>query len=61
MLPAYADDAFVVLIRDVKRYGGWHFLLYEVQAVFSGIVLSPTNINVEVVLVESIKDDLNIA
>lgn len=59
VLAADADDALVVLVRDVERDGGGHLLLDHLQPIFSGLVLGAADYNVEVVLVEDIEDDLN--
>ena len=61
MLATYANYAFVVLVRNMERDGGWHFLFYKVQSILGSIVLSPTNVDVEVVLIEAVKDDLDVA
>ena len=61
MLSAYPNDTLVVLIRDVERDGGRHLLFDQVETVPGRIVLSSTNINVKVVLVEAIEDDLDVA
>ena len=61
MLATYANYAFVVLVRNMERYGGWHFLFHKVQPVLGSIVLSPTDVNVEVVLIKAVKDDLDVA
>ena len=61
MLATYANNAFMILVRNMERYGGWHFLFYEVQAVLGSIILSPANVDVEVVFIEAVKDDLNVA
>ena len=61
MLATYANYAFVVLVRNMERYGGWHFLFHKVQSILGSIVLSPTNVDVEVVLIEAVKDDLDVA
>lgn len=59
VLTANANDALVVLVRDVERDRSWHFLLNEVKAILCSFVLVATDVNVEVVFVEAIKDDLN--
>ena len=61
MLATYANNAFMVLVRNMERYGGWHFLFYKVQAILGSIILSSADVNVEVVLIEAVKDDLNVA
>lgn len=61
VLATNADNTFVVLIGDMERDRSRHFLLNEVETILGRVVLIATNINVEVVLIESIEDDLNIA
>ena len=61
MLATNSDNTFVVLIGDMERDRSRHFLLNEVETILGRVVLVATNINVEVVLIESIEDDLNIA
>lgn len=60
VLSADADDTLVVLVRDVKRDRGRHLKLNEVQSVLGGFVVLSTDIDIEIVLVEAIKDDLDI-
>jgi hypothetical protein len=61
MLTSDTDDALVILIGYVKGDRCWHFLLNQIEAVLGGFVLAANNVDVEVVFVETIKDDLNIA
>ena len=61
MLASDTDDAFVVLVRNMKGDGSRHFLFDEVKTVLHGFILPTANVNVEVVLVETVKDDLDIA
>ena len=61
VLPTDADDALVVLVRHMERDRRGHLLLDKIQAVLGRFVLVSTDIDVEIVLVEAVKDDLNIA
>ena len=61
MLTANPDDTFVVLIRHMERYRSWHFLLHQVEAAPGRIVLRSTDINVEIVFIESVEDNLDVA
>lgn len=61
MLATYSDDTLVVLIRYVEGDRSRHLLLNEVEPVLGGVVLCSTDVNIEVVFVEAIKDDLDVA
>ena len=61
MLSANANDALVVLIRYVERYGSWHLLFDQVKAVPSCVILCTTNIDVEVIFIEAVEYDLDVA
>jgi hypothetical protein len=61
MLSTNTDDALVILIRHMERDRCRHFLLYECKALLHRLVGCSHDINVEVVLVETIEDNLNIA
>ena len=61
MLATDSNDTLVVLVRNMKRDGSRHFLLHKIKAVFGGVVLSPTYVDVKVVLIEAIEYDLNVA
>lgn len=61
MLSADPNDTLVILVRHMERDGGRHFLFDKVEPVFGGLVLTAYNVNVEVVFVEAIKDDLDVA
>lgn len=61
VLPSNSDDAFVVLIRHMERDRSRHFLLHKHETLLHGLVAGSHNIDVEIVLVETVKDDLNIA
>lgn len=61
MLAANTNDSLMILIRDMERYRSRHFLLHKIQTVLRGLVLISANVNIEVVLVEAIKDDLHVA
>lgn len=61
MLTTNADNSFVVLIGYMERDRRRHFLLHKVETVLCRIVLVAYNVNIEVVLVEAVKDDLNVA
>lgn len=61
MLTTDPNNTFVVLIRNVEGYRSRHLLLYKVEAVLRSIVLRATDVDIEIVLVEAVKDDLNVA
>lgn len=61
MLATNADDAFMVLVRHMKRDRGRHFLLDELQSILGRIVLCAAYVNVEIVFVEAIENDLDVA
>lgn len=61
VLPTYPNDTLVVLIGYVEGDRSGHLLLNEVEPVFGGVVLRSTNVDIEVVLVEAVEDDLDIA
>jgi len=61
VLTSNADDALVVLVWHVERDGSRHLKLHEVQSTLRSLVLRTAHVNVEVVLVEAIKDNLHIA
>lgn len=58
MLTADTNDALMILIRDMERDRGGHFLFHEHQPRLHSIVIVAANINVEIVLVEAVKDNL---
>ena len=61
MLATDSDDTLVVLVRDVERDRSRHLLLNEIESVLGGIVLCSTDIDIEVVFIEAIENDLDIA
>ena len=61
VLPSNTNDTLVVLVRDVERNRRRHLLFDKVQTVFRCLVLRSTNIDVEIVLVEAVKQDLYVA
>lgn len=61
MLTANTDDSLVVLIGDVEGNRSRHLLLDKIKTALGGLKLVSANINVEVVLVEAIEDNLNVA
>ncbi len=61
MLSTNTNDSLVVLIRDMERDRCWHLLLNQVQSVLRSLVLRTAYVYVEVVLVEPVKNDLNVA
>lgn len=61
VLSTNANYAFMVLVGHMKRDGGRHFLLYELQSILSRIVLGTAYVNVEIVFVEAIENDLDVA
>jgi hypothetical protein len=61
VLATDANDALMVLVRDVEGDRGWHLLLDQVQAILGRLVGRAADVNVEVVFVEAIEDDLRVA
>lgn len=61
VLATNADNSLVVLVGNVERNGRRHFLLDKIQSVLGGLVLVATHIDVEVVFIETIENDLDIA
>jgi hypothetical protein len=61
MLTTDSNDALVVLVGDMERDGSGHFLLDKGQALLHGIVTATHDVDVEVVLIEAVKNDLHIA
>lgn len=61
MLATYSNDTLVILIRYVEGDRSRHFLLNEVEAVLGGIVLCSTDVDIEIVFIEAIEDDLDVA
>lgn len=61
MLAANTDDSLVVLIGDVEGNRSRHLLLDKIKTALGGFKLVSANVNVEVVLVEAIEDNLNVA
>jgi hypothetical protein len=51
----------VILIRNMEGDGGRHFLLDKSKPLLHGIVASSNDVDVEVVLVEAIKNYLDVA
>lgn len=61
VLSTDSDDPLMVLVRYMKGNGRRHFLFHQIQAILRRIVLVSAHIDVEVVLIESVKDNLDIA
>ena len=61
VLSTDSDDPLVVLVRYMEGNGRRHLLFHQIQAILGRIVLVSAHIDVEVVLVESVKDNLDIA
>jgi hypothetical protein len=61
MLSTDTYNTLVILVRHMERDGSRHFLFDKVKPIFGGLVLAAYNVNVEVVFVEAIKDDLDVA
>lgn len=61
MLTANTDNSLVVLIRNVEGNRSRHLLLNKIKTTLGGLKLVSANVNVEVVLVEAIEDNLNVA
>ena len=61
MLATYSDNTLMVLIRYVEGDRGRHLLLNEVEPVLGGVVLCSTNVDIEIVFVEAIENDLDVA
>jgi hypothetical protein len=60
VLATNSDDAFVILIRHMKRDRGWHLLLNEAHALLHRFIGWCNNVNIKVILSETIKDNLDI-
>jgi len=61
VLAANTNDALVVLIGNMERDGCGHFLLHKPQTLLHGVVGAGLNFDVEVILAEVVKHDLDIA
>lgn len=61
VLPSNTDDTLVILVRNVERNRRRHLLLDKVKTMFGCLVLGSTNIDVEIVLIETIEENLNVA
>lgn len=61
VLTTNTDDAFVVLIRHMERNRCRHFLLHKSEALLHGLISCCHDIDVEIVLIETIENDLHIA
>lgn len=61
MLSANANDTLVILIGDMERDGCRHLLFNQGQALLHGFVGGSHDVDIEVVFVEAVKNDLNIA
>ena len=61
MLATDSDDALMVLIRYMEGDRSRHLLLHQVKSVLSSVVLCSTDIDIEVVFIEAIEDDLDVA
>ena len=61
VLTTNTDDALVILVGDVEGDGGRHLLLNQGQPLPHGLETRRHDIDVEVVLVEAVEDDLNVA
>lgn len=59
MLAPNTNNTLMVLIRNMEGDRGRHFLFDQVKAVSCCFILGRAHINIEVVLVESVKDYLN--
>ena len=60
VLTADSNDALMVLVGNVEGNRGWHFLLNKRQALLHGIVVGSNDVNVEVILPETLEHDLNV-
>jgi hypothetical protein len=61
VLASNTNDSLVVLIGDVERDRRGHFLLDHAEASLHKVVVDGHDVDVEIVLVEPVKDDLYIA
>ena len=61
VLTTDTNNALVVLIRHMEGNSSWHLLFDKVETVLCGLVLCAAYYNVEVVLIEAVKDDLHAA
>ena len=61
VLAANANDSLVVLVWNMEGYRSRHLLLDKGQPLFHGLVAPAHDVNVEIVLVEAVEDDLNVA
>lgn len=61
VLTADTDNSLVVLVRHMERNGRWHLLLDKVETILGSLILGTAHVDVEVVLIESVKDDLHVA
>ena len=61
MLSTNPNDPLVILVRHMERDRCRHLLLNQVQAILGRLILVAAHIDVEVVLVETVEDDLDIA
>lgn len=61
VLPTDTNDPLVVLVWNMERNRRRHLLLDEGEALFHRFVRGSHDVDVEVVLVEAIKDDLDVA
>ena len=61
MLASNTNDSLVVLVRYVERDRGRHLLLNEIETILRCFVLCAANIDVEIVLVEAVEYDLDVA
>ena len=61
VLPTNTDNSLVVLVWNMERDGGRHLLLDQAKTLLHRVITGGHNVDVEIVLVEAIEDDLNIA
>lgn len=61
VLSSDANDALVVLVRDMERDGSGHLLLNKGQTLLHRVVAGGHDIDVEVILIEAVEDDLDTA
>lgn len=61
MLATDTDDTFVVLVWNMEGNRCWHLLLNKVETLFNGFIVIGTNIDIKVVLVEAVKNNLDVS
>lgn len=60
VLATNANDPFMILVRYVERNRSGHFLFHKSHALLHRVMVRRDNIYVEVILPETIEDDLDV-